>query len=126
MTTEELCKLAQNNEPMPCGLWISEQILFSAVRNIYAAYRAGTITAEQGKNEKNLALGQYENIRLWEKIFHEQHKRSVELGKLLTKANKEGCEVCRQMAGLIDGRITIYENEIDFKKEEQDVQSYKC
>ncbi len=107
MTTEELCKLAQNNEPMPVGLSLSEQFLFGTIRNIYAAYRAGTITAEQGKNEKNLALAQFENIRLWEKIFHEQHKMSVELGKLLTKANKEGCEVCRQMAKLLDGRIVV-------------------
>lgn len=118
LTTEELCKLAQNNEPMPEGLLLSEQFLFGTIRNIYAAYRAGTITVEQGKNEKNLALGQYENIKLWERIFHEQHKKSVELDKLLVKANKEGCEVCKQMAGLIDGRIVIHENEIDCKKED--------
>lgn len=115
MTTEELCKLAQNNEPMPEGLLLSEQFLFGTIRNIYAAYRAGTITAEQGKNEKNLALGQYENIRLWERVFREQAKRSVEIGKLLTKANKEGCGVCKQVAGLLTGRIIP--SEIDCKKE---------
>lgn len=116
MTTEELCKLAQNNEPMPYGLSLSEQFLFGTIRNIYAAYRAGTITAEQGKCEKNLALGQYEDLKLGEEIFHRQAKMSVELGKLLTKANKEGCEVCKQMAGLLTGRIIP--SEIDCKKEE--------
>lgn len=115
LTTEELCKLAQNNEPMPYGLSLSEQFLFGTIRNIYSAYRAGTITAEQGKCEKNLALGEFESMKLWERVFREQAKRSVEIGKLLTKANKEGCEVCKQMAGLLTGRIIP--SEIDCTKE---------
>ena len=107
MTTEELCKLAQNNEPMPYGLSLSEQFLFGTIRNIYAAYRAGTITAEQGKREKNLALAQYESIRLGEEIFRRQAKMAVELGLLMSEANKHGCEICKKMTRLIDGRLTV-------------------
>lgn len=108
MTVEELCKMAQRNEPMPEGLCLSEQFLYGAVRNAYVAYRSGTITAEEGKNEKNYALMEYHKIRLWEEIFRNQHNKATELGLLMSKVNKEGCELCKTMAKVIDGRLTAY------------------
>lgn len=115
MTVDEICELAKRSSPMPADMLLSEQGLYLALRNIYDSYRRGIIDDKQGKREKLNAIKQYENLKLGEEIFHRQAKMSVELGKLLTKANKEGCEVCKQMAGLLTGRIIP--SEIDCKKE---------
>lgn len=107
MTAEQICKAAQNNEPMPADMLLSEQGLYFALRNIYDSYRRGIIDDKQGKREKLNAIKQYENLKLGERIYLRQAKMSVELGKLLVMANKEGCEVCRKMSALITGRLTL-------------------
>ena len=107
MTVDEICELAKRSSPMPADMLLSEQGLYLALRNIYDSYRRGIIDDKQGKREKLNAIKQYENLKLGERIYLRQAKMSVELGKLLAKANKEGCEVCRQMAGLLDGRIVV-------------------
>lgn len=107
MTAEQICKAAQNNDPVPADMLLSEQGLYFALRNIYDSYRRGVIDNKQGKREKLNAIKQYENLKLGERIYRRQAKMSVELGKLLTKANKEGCEICKQMAKLITGRLIV-------------------
>lgn len=108
MTVDEICELAKRSSPMPADMLLSEQGLYLALRNIYDSYRRGIIDDKQGKREKLNVIKQYENLKLGERIYLRQAKMSVELGKLLAKANKEGCELCKTMVKVIDGRLTAY------------------
>lgn len=105
MTVEEICELAKRNSPLPKTDYMSEQWLYATLRLTYDGYRHGLIDDKQGKKEKITALKRYEDIKSWEKIFRRQAAVGKELGLLMSEANKSGCEICRKMAGLIDGRI---------------------
>ncbi len=105
MTVEEICELAKRNSPLPKTDFMSEQWLYATLRLTYDGYRRGLIDDKQGKAEKTSAIKRYEDIKLWEEIFRRQAAISPELGLLMSEANKNDCEICRKMAGLIDGRI---------------------
>lgn len=111
MTAEEISDLAMKQMPLPKTEYLSEQWLYTIIRHIYSEYRSGIIDAKQGKREKLNAVKQYEHIRHWERVFRRQAAVGKELGELMCKANKQGCDICRQMTAFIDGRILIEEDE---------------
>lgn len=75
MNGEEIFKLARNS-PMPDKLSLADIMLFTAARNIHAAYRNGYISADTAKEEKQLLIQQYNDCR------HKQADADRERGQL--------------------------------------------
>ena len=70
MTDISFEKLAARNEPMPEGLNSAQQMYYQGLCFLHARYRAGDITAEEGKQIKAQMVRSYETaafeLNLWE------------------------------------------------------------
>lgn len=61
MLTEEIEKAAASNKPIPDGIKGEELLLFLQLKYLYALFRTGKLTAEQGKAEKAKILESYKS-----------------------------------------------------------------
>lgn len=104
---DEISQMAKDNAVMPSDFTNCEQYLFSILRLIYAAYSKGLIDSKEGKREKDIALKNYKDMELAERIYRRQRKECKAIGQLTTEIEKNGCELCKQIAKIYDGRITI-------------------
>lgn len=104
MTAKEIDALARKNEPLPDGALTSDSLLWLNLVGLYREYKAGTVTKEFAADIKRRELENHSRNAQGERIFREDSRRMVEIGKLLTAANKEGCHICKQMAAIFDGR----------------------
>lgn len=97
-------ELARTNEPLNGSVSLSAQMLYYTLRGIYRAYSAGEITREQGAQAKRRALADYDSVAMSEEIYHEQSRRMVEISRVLCDAEKCGCEYCKEVSRIFDGR----------------------
>lgn len=104
MTAEEIDVCARKREPLPEGAGLFARSLYHSLVNLYREYKEGVIDKQSAKLEKSRMFAEYGNQELWERIFKENSRRMAEIGKLLVRANKEGCPICKQMAAIFDGR----------------------
>jgi len=100
MTKEEIMKYARSDtfptEQMTCP----ETTLFYVLRDIYRAYRKGSISAEKGEAQRNLAIKQFEmnteelesakafltfNAKMWQ--VTEQARSNYRLNRTLENAD---------------------------------------
>lgn len=54
---------AMRGDPMPDGLELADQMAYTAMRNIYAAYRDKRLTREQAASEKQKIRREYERMK---------------------------------------------------------------
>lgn len=59
----ELERAAMNDEPMPDGLKVYEQIYFWGLSEIYRCYRNGQIKREEGSKRKKILIRECEQLR---------------------------------------------------------------
>lgn len=104
MTGKEIDALARKNIPLSDNALTSDRLLWLALVGLYREYRTGTVTKEMAAKIKRDELENHARNAQGERIFREDGRRMVEIGKLLTAANKNGCPVCKQMAAIFDGR----------------------
>lgn len=100
----DVAELARTNQPLPSGMSASAQLLYYTLRGIYRSYKAGELTIDQAKRVKSNALRDYDSNALGESIWHENARRMSEISRVLIQAEKCGCEYCRQIARIFDGR----------------------
>lgn len=105
MTSDEIYELARRKQPAPDALTLCERMLYTTARNIYKAYSDGIITLEQAKKEKNQSITAFGTLALSERVYLEHKRRMTEISLVLTKAGKCGCEYCKAVSGIFDGRI---------------------
>jgi len=104
MTADEISELARTRKPFPNGQRLSATMLYYTLRGIYRSYEAGEITAEQGKRAKADAIREFGSMELSERVYFEQARRWSEICRVLTQADKYGCEYCKEISRLFDGR----------------------
>lgn len=106
MTADEIYEFARRKQPAPDDLTLCERMLYTTARNIYKAYSDGIITLEQAKKEKNQSITAFGTLALSERVYLEHKRRMTEISLVLTDAEKCGCECCKAISGIFDGRIS--------------------
>ena len=107
MTADEIYELARKSLPAPDSLTLPEQLLYTTARNIYKSYRDGIIGLEQAKQEKLQSIRNFEILNLKYEIYSDHVRRRVKISQLLTEADKNGCEICRRVSRVFDGREPV-------------------
>ena len=62
MSPEQIEILAMNNKPMPDNLSPPQVMLFQTMAALYARYRTGIISREQGRKNKSAILCAYQRM----------------------------------------------------------------
>ena len=111
----EIEKLAFESHPLPKYHAQTEQIAYLSMRCIYHDYRLGYLDKEQAQKErgqiKRVYLEQSEKEQwLLSRVRHCDDVR-VAMGKVNKDIELHGCELCKTMIRLIDGRLSLNENE---------------
>ena len=107
MTAEEIYELARKRQPAPDNMTLPEQLLYTTARNIYKSYSDGIITLEQAKSEKQKSIRDFENLSRKYEIYDDHARRRVKISQLLTEADKHGCEICKRVSRVFDGREPV-------------------
>lgn len=107
MTFDEVFELARKKKNPPKNLTMVEFWTFSSARNIYKAYDEGTITIEQARKEKGQLYRQFGVNEMREGIYLNHMGRAIEIAPLMIQINKNGCDLCRRIARLLDGRTPV-------------------
>ena len=103
MTAEEIDFLAKKKQAL-IQPNIIERGLWAALRDIYDAFDKATITIEGAKKAKADAVAEY-NEYVWRRqIFLADAQKRIQLAPLISEANLHGCEICRRIAAIYDGR----------------------
>lgn len=106
MTSQQISELARKRQPMPDGLSLSENKLFTVLENIYALYSADYITQDEAKKRKSAAIRAFESESLDEKVHKETSRRRAEIQRLFTGVPKENqCPVCIKAMQIFTGII---------------------
>lgn len=101
---DDVAELARKNIPLPSTYGLSAKMLYYTLRGIYKAYSSKEMTVEEAKKAKGDALRDYDSMAFSEEIYHEHARRISEILKVLDRSEKCGCEYCKEVARLFDGR----------------------
>lgn len=104
MTGQEIFELARKREPAPEHLTLSERTALLAAKYIYGEYSAGRMSKDEAAKEKQRVLASFEGTYSYELVWREHMKRMNEISAELLSAEKSGCEHCRRVARIFDGR----------------------
>ena len=107
MTADEIYELARKRQPAPDNLTLPELCLYTTARNIYKSYYDGIITLEQAKNEKQKSISGFERMNMRYEVYDDHVRRRVKISQLLTEADKNGCEICKRVSRVFDGREPV-------------------
>ncbi len=99
----EIEKLIKQNQPLPSKADSFERFYYYALDICIELYRQKKISRDELINYRLEYRGIYEQLQLWLEILN----RHREIEKILGHAELciDGCEKCRQVARLIDGRM---------------------
>ena len=89
----------------PAGLGILEAGLWHKLNAIYRKFDENKITVGEARKAKIDALEEYEHEAQVKRLYIEQNRRAVEIGKVMVAANNSSCPVCQKVAKIYDGRI---------------------
>lgn len=106
MWTDDLERSAMKSEPMPDNLTMPEQWLYLSLRILYREYRSGAIEKKQARQEKRKLIDEYELMMLHHRAYQQATERVNRYSPLLVEAEKSGCDVCRKIVRIFDGRET--------------------
>ena len=107
MTAEQIYELARKRQPAPDNLTLPELCLYTTARNIYKSYYDGIITLEQAKNEQQKSISGFERMNMRYEVYDDHVRRRVKISQLLTEADKNGCEICKRVSRVFDGREPV-------------------
>lgn len=107
MTADEIYELARKRQPAPDDLTLPEQLLYTTARNIYKSYQDGIIGLEQAKQEKRQSIRNFESLNLKCDIYSDHMRRMVTISQVLGDVERNGCERCRRVARVFDGREPV-------------------
>ena len=107
MNAEQIYGLARKRQPFPDNAPLPEQLLYTTARNIYKAYSDGIITEAQAKREKANSVKAFARYAISEKCAADIFGRMAAISETLLEAEKCGCEYCKKVARIFDGRDNV-------------------
>ena len=103
MSAPELEKLAAQGAEMPDGLDGAEQLLFQALRQLYALFRSGKIQKDMARREKTKILQEYSNNILLLESWNQARQREQKMSGILQEMKNSGCKVCKKFFKIHSG-----------------------
>ena len=98
---------------MPTYQTESEVFAFITLRSLYRDYLCHRITKTQAQIERRGIKKMYMDYHNYENNLRKQQKEicrmRVEMAKVGKEIETNGCPLCRRMAQLLDGRISLRE-----------------
>lgn len=104
VTAKDIERLAMRGEQLPDGYTQPQALLYLSFRALYREYRNRVVTREQAKIEKTRLLKAYEQAQFMWSVFWDSAQIRNRVSEQLTKINREGCEYCRAVIEIFDGR----------------------
>lgn len=85
---------------------IIERGLWSGLRAIYDAFDNKQMPIDGASKAKAAIIAEYAEYCRWREIFLADAQKRIELAPLISEANIHGCEICKQIAAIYDGRAS--------------------
>jgi hypothetical protein len=85
---------------------IIERGLWSGLRAIYDAFDNKQMPIDGASKAKAAIIAEYAEYCRWREIFLQDAQKRIELAPLISEANIHGCEICKQIAEIYDGRAS--------------------
>ena len=104
--TATLERAAANGEEMDGELCLPDMWLFLAFRDLYRQFRSGAVGKEQASKEKKELLARHELARFYYDSYADTVKMRNRISSRLVELERCGCEHCRELIRLFDGRRT--------------------
>lgn len=89
---------------MPDGFGALETTLYREIYYLCRAFDDGELSSDAARKSKNLFIGEYSEARRKRDIYDEHMARMVMISQRLADAERRGCECCRNLARVFDGR----------------------
>ena len=104
ISAEEIERLAMKGDLLPDGYTQPQALLFLSFRMLYREYRNRVITRAQAKVEKAKLIKAYDQAQFMWSVFWDSAQIRNRVSEQLTKINRDGCEHCRAVIEIFDGR----------------------
>ena len=104
MTVEDIEKLAKSGTPLPDNATLAESLLYHNLRRLYWEYRHRILDTEQAKIEKRRLIQQFGLEQLYTTCAQNDYNRWRKYQILQSEAEKNGCEICKKIVRILDGR----------------------
>lgn len=104
MTAKEIETLAKKGTPLPEDTTLAESLFYYNLRALYKEYRDGVIDKDRAKVEKTRLVNRFGVQKLWEDCGQEQYERWRKYLRIVSETEKHGCEYCRRIIRILDGR----------------------
>lgn len=111
MTDKEIVLLAQDDVRnkrrtiLPDGIDPLDELLYREIYYLCRDYDDGNISKEAARKLKTQYISEYGALSLKRKVYLDHAQRMVEISQVLSAAEKCGCEYCRRVAKIFDGRL---------------------
>jgi len=100
----EIERTASTGAELPTGLTSPEQWLFLSLRLLYRSHKDGYITTEQAKKEKAHIMDQFKSAQQTLEMYRDGQERFQRIRALQSDVEKSGCELCKRIIKIFDGR----------------------
>ena len=104
ISAKDIEKLAMKGDLLPDGYTQPQALLYLSFRALYREYRNRVITREQAKIEKARLLKAFEQAQFMWSVFWDSAQIRNRVSTELTKINLNGCEHCRKVVEIFEGR----------------------
>lgn len=104
MTAKEIEGLAKKGTPLSEDTTLAESLFYYNLRALYKEYRDGVIDKDRARVEKTRLVNRFGVQKLWEDCGQERCERWRKFLRLAAEAEKNGCEYCRRIIRILDGR----------------------
>lgn len=104
VTAKDIERLAMRGEQLPEGYTQPQMLLLLSFRALYREFRSKAITHEQARAEKARLVKAYEQAQFMWSVFWDSAQIRNRVSTELTKINLNGCEHCREVVEIFEGR----------------------
>lgn len=104
MTVEDIEKLAKSGTPLPDTATLAESLFYHNMRRLYWEYRHHILDTKQAKMEKNRLIQQFGVEQLHTRCAQHEYNRWRRYQVIQAEAEKHGCDICRKIVKILDGR----------------------
>ena len=117
MTDKEIVIMAQNDARekrravLPEGFGSLETMLYQQIYYLCRDFDEGNIPKDDARRLKTQYISEYGQIKLKQDVYCDHMRRMVKISSILTDAEKNGCECCRRVARVFDGREVVSDDD---------------
>ena len=113
MTDKEIVIMAQNDARekrrtvFPEDYGALEVMLYQQIYYLCRDFDEGHTPKEEARRLKTQYVSEYGQIKLKQAVYCGHMERMAAISELLLEAEKNGCEYCRKIARIFDGRDNV-------------------